>query len=231
MPRQSQAPARPIAPVALHTTFRSAAVLLAVVVGVYSIWLLLAELARPALSLPTDSQSAALAAKQRREAHWAAAEGGVRGDLWAVSAFTFADLLWSNTNDNSQLEQARGSLARAVRYAPSDASVWLLLGGLALRYHWSKPDPAEALRMSYYTGPNESSLMALRSLVAAQLPTLDADLQRLAQHDVRVLFKDQQQSALIQAYHSATPAGKRVIEQELSASDPRFIEALRRGAE
>ena len=39
---------------------------------------------------------AAAAAEQRDAASWAAAIGAIRGDLWAESAFTYADLLWGD---------------------------------------------------------------------------------------------------------------------------------------
>lgn len=219
-----------------HVTFRGATVLLAAVLGVYCIWLLAAELTRSGVNdPPTDRQSAAIAAEQRTRASWAARAGIIRGDLWADAGFTFADLLWTDSSGNSEptqsVDQARGRLDRAVRYAPARAGVWLLLAGVASRYHWSTPDPAEALRMSYYTGPNELSLMPLRTRTAGQLPALDADMQQLARRDLHLLLTHQQKGTVIQIYHSATPAGKRFIEQELGESDPSFVESLRRGAE
>ena len=151
------------------------------------------------------------------------------------SAFTFADLLLADPGSNLALTQsldpARGRLDRAIDYAPTKAGVWLLLAGLASRYHWSKPDPAEALRMAYYTGPNELPLMPLRAIVAAQMPTLDADMQQLARRDLRLLVEHQQKPAVIKAYQAATPTGKRFIEQALGEGDPSFVQSLRRGAE
>ena len=85
--------------------------------------------------------------------------------------------------------------------------------------------------MSYFTGPSDISLMPIRTFIASQMPMLDADMQQLARRDVRLLLTHQQKPAIIQAYHVATAAGKRLIDQELGERDPNFAQALRRGAE
>src|SRR5208282_2777183 len=77
--------------------FRVMALLLAFVLGVYCLWMILAELYRPGLDrLPTDPQSAAIAAGQRSDANAAAWIGFIRGELWAQSAYTYADLFWNS---------------------------------------------------------------------------------------------------------------------------------------
>jgi len=213
--------------------FRVATFLLATVLGTQCIWLLLAEFSRPGIDyLPTDPHSAAFASLLRNDATWAAWIGVIRGDLWGESGFTYSDLLWINSSSGSELtkslDQARDRLDRAVRYAPHQAGAWLLLAGLASRYRWSKPDPAEALRMSYYTGPSELPLIPLRLLVAVHLDELaDNELQQFARRDLRVLIAHQEKPAVVQAYQSATPAGKHFIEQAVDEIDPTFVESLR----
>jgi hypothetical protein len=217
--------------------FRVATLVFAMVLGAQSIWLLLAEFSRPGInSMPTDSQSAALAAKQRNDATWAARIGTIRGDLWADSAYTYSDLLWTNSSNSSEntpsLALARDRLDRAVHYSPNQPGAWLLLAGLASRYRWSEPDPAEALKMSYYTGPSELQLMPLRLLVTVQQENLnDLQLQQLAQRDIRLLFAHQGKPVVIQAYQAATPAGKHLIEQAVGEIDPTFVDPLRGGAQ
>jgi hypothetical protein len=220
-----------------QTNFRIVTLILAIALGAQSIWLLLAELTRPGVNhLPMNPQSAALAAKQRNDAIWAASIGGVRGNLWADSAYTFSDLLWTNSSNSSEntpsLAMVRRSLDRAVRYSPNQPGAWLLFAGLASRYRWSKPDPAEALKMSYYTGPSELQLMPLRLIVTMQLDTLDdTELQLVARRDLRLLVAHQGKPVIVQAYQSATPAGKHFLEQALAEIDPTFIEPLRGGAQ
>lgn len=223
-----------------QTTFRNfriATLVFAIVLGAQCVWLLLAEFSRPGVnSMPTDSLSAALAAKHRNDATWAAGIGALRGDLWADSAYTYSDLLWSNSSNSFEntpsLALVRGRLDRAIRYSPDQPGAWLLLAGMASRYRWSKPEPAEALKMSYYTGPSELRLMPLRLLVTVQLDELnDSELQLLARRDIRLLFAHQGKPAVIQAYQSATPAGKHFIERAIGDIDPTFVEPLRGGAQ
>jgi len=218
-----------------HGIFRVAALLLAMVLGIYCLWMVLAELYQPGVDrLPTDPQSAAIAAGHRNDANSAAWIGFVRGDLWAQSAYTYADLLWNNSGkggseSTSGLDQAREQLDWTVRDAPHEAGAWLLLAGLALRYHWPSPDPAEALRMSYYTGPSELPLLPLRLRVASQLAARDAELEQLARRDLSVLIAHQQTAAVLQAYQEATPTGKEFIERAVGYIEPNLVESLRHG--
>jgi len=217
-----------------QTTFRLVTLVFAIALGAQCIWLLLAELTRPGVNrLPTDPQSAALAATQRNDATWAASIGGIRGDLWADSAYTFSDLLWTSNNsaNTPSLAMARRRLDRAVGYAPNQPGAWLLFAGLASRYRWSKPDPAEALTLSYETGPSELQLMPLRLLVTVQLDELNDELQLFARRDIRLLFSHQGKPVLIQAYQSATPAGQHFLEQAIGEIDPSFVTPLRGGAQ
>jgi hypothetical protein len=220
-----------------QTKFRLVTLIFAIVLGAQCIWLLLVELTRPSANrLPTDPQNAALAAKQRNDATWAARIGAIRGELWADLAYTYSDLLWTNSSNSSEntpsLALVRDKLDRAIRYSPNQPGAWLLLAGLASRYRWSKPDPAEALKMSYYTGPSELQLMPLRLLVTVQPENLsDSELQQLAQRDIRLLFSHQGKPVVIQAYRSATPAGKHFIEQAVGEIDPTFVDPLRGGAQ
>lgn len=152
------------------------------------------------------------------------------------SAYTYSELLWANASNNLELTRSldlvHDRLDRAVRYAPDQPGAWLLLAGLASRYRWSKPDPAEVLKMSYYTGPSELRLIPLRLLVTAQLENLnDDELLQLARRDIRLLIAHQGKPAVIQAYQSATPAGKHFIEQTIGEIDPTFVEPLRGGAQ
>jgi len=220
-----------------QTSFRLVTLVFAIVLGAQCIWLLLAEITRPSVNrLPTDLQSAALAAKQRSDASWAAGIGAIRGDLWAESAYTYSDLLWTNSSDSSEnipsLTVVRGRLDRAVRYSPDQSGAWLLIAGLASRYRWSKPDLVEALKMSYETGPSELQLMPLRMLVTVQLDELnDSELQLFARRDIRLLFSHQGKPVIIQAYQAATPTGKHFLEQAIGEIDPTFVEPLRGGAQ
>ena len=147
---------------------------------------------------------------------------------------TFADLLWADPADRSQsnklMGQARVRLDRALRYAPLRSEAWLLLAGLASRYKWPRLEPAEALKMAYYTAPNESRLLPLRLLIAARSNAIeDSDVQQFVRRDLRLLMAQRQKPAVIEAYQSASPEGKRFIEQALGEIDPTYVGSLRTG--
>jgi hypothetical protein len=118
-----------------------------------------------------------------------------------------------------------------VNYGPHQAGAWLLFAGLASRYHWSKPDPAETLKMSYYTGPSDRSLMPLRFRIAGQLPALDDELQEFVRRDLRVLIARNDKPAVAQAYQAATPSNQQFIIQAASEIDSAFADSLHSGAQ
>jgi len=217
--------------------FRLATLVFAVLLGAQCIWLLLAELSQPnSIRLPTDAQAATAAARQRNDTTWAARIGNIRGDLWAQSAFTFADLLWTvpgtGPDPTKSLEQARARLERALEDAPHQAAAWLLLAGLASRYRWSDLNSTEALKMSYYTGPNEAPLMPLRLSVATRSEAVgDTEVQEFVRRDLRLLLARQRNSAVAEAYNAASPAGKRLIEGAVQEIDPSGLSSLRPGAQ
>jgi hypothetical protein len=220
-----------------HIAFRRTCVVFAVILGLQSIWLLLAQFTRPGIDyLPTTVESAAVAAKHRNDATWAAMIGVVRGDLWSESAYTYADLLWADPGTNAApavtLDQAHARLEKAIDYAPHQASVWVLLAGLAARYRWSDFNVTEALKMSYYTGPNDGALLPLRLRLAAQSETLDdTELQEFVRRDLRLLLASQRKSVVSETYDAASPAGKHFIQGAISEIDPPSLGLLRAGAQ
>jgi hypothetical protein len=229
------APDRPLSP-PTGLALRRVTLFFAALLGVQSLWLLLAELTRPGIDrLPTDVASAAVAAKQRGMAALAASFGIIRGDLWADSAFTYADLLWGDYGSSAglteALEHARTSLQRALKDGPHQSSAWLLLAGLASRHPSLNFDAAQALKTSYYTGPSEQDLMVLRLRVAAQSDFLnDTEIREFVVRDLRLLLARHQKSAIDEAYKAGSPVGKAFIKQALSQIDPSAIPEAPRAA-
>ena len=200
--------------------------------GIYCIWLLISELTQPGvIRMPIDPQTAA-----------AAAQNGQR-QTGRPGSGSFAAIF--GPKPDTRLQTCSGKAQRTTPTSPSHLR-WRVIDWIK-RSVTHRPTPAfgcssagfaaqfkevtEALRMSYFTGPSDMSLMPIRTFIAAQMPTLDADMQQLARRDVRLLLTHQQKSAIIQAYHVATTTGKRLIDQELNERDPNFAQALRRGAE
>jgi hypothetical protein len=215
-----------------HLPLRLLSFLLALALAAQCIWILSAELTRPGIArLPADAPSAETAAKQRNDATWAARIGGIRGDLWEESAFTFASLLFADlAGAPAQGTSDAGiSVERAIGFAPHLSAAWLLRAGLPSS--GSDIDRIEALKMSYYTGPSDLSLMPLRLLVAARVEALsDADIQQLVSRDLHLLLTHNQKAAVTQAYQRATPAAQRYLTKALADIDPAYLELFRAGA-
>jgi hypothetical protein len=217
-----------------YNVFRLTALLFAILLGVQCLWLVPAELVRPSIrQLPIDMASAA-AATQRDAASRAASIGAIRGDLWAEAAFTYADLLWGETNEAiananpaSTLTRARATLTRALNDGPHQSSAWLLLAGLSLRFPSLGFDVLETLKMSYYTGPSEHALVPLRLRIAAQLDgSKDIEMRQFISRDLRMLLARNQKSAIAEAYNVASPSEKRFIESTIKDIDPMALDAL-----
>ena len=218
-----------------YIAFRLAVLLFAVLIGAQCVWLLLAELSRPGIdSLPTNPTTASTAATQRDAALWAARIGAIRGDLWAQSAFTYADLLvgqssaaTSNPNVTSISADAHDSIDHALNNAPHQSSVWLLLAGIALRYGLPGANAAEALKMAYYTGPNEQTLMPLRLQIATRADRFDdIQIREFISRELRLLLRQNQKATIADAYNTASSAGRRLIEQTVAETDPAFANTL-----
>jgi hypothetical protein len=222
--------------------FRRALLLLASVAVTLSLWILATQCSVAGIyKLPTSATAAAAAKLHRNGANLAAALGVVRGDLWAQSAFTYADLCWANstikTANNSNSEDlsagaAREAIEKALRYAPHLTDVWLMLAAVGSRFNWRDLDTAAALKMAYYTGPSETSLIPMRLLVAARSATLnDSDVQQFVRRDIRLILLrlSTLKPAIQAAYHEANSTNKRIIESAVNDVDPAFAELLRAG--
>jgi hypothetical protein len=219
--------------------FRLAVLLFGVLLGAQCVWLLLAELSRTGIdSLPRNPTTATAAATQRDPALWAARIGGIRGDLWAQSAFTYADLLFdqssaapTNANLASTAAEARGSIDHALNNAPHQSSVWLLFAGIALRHQLPNANATEALKMAYYTAPSEQTLMPLRLQIATRADRFDdIQIREFISRELRLLLRQNQRTAIADAYNTASSAGRRLIEQTVADSDPAFANSLVTGS-
>jgi hypothetical protein len=220
-----------------HNGLRLATFGFAVLLGFQCLWLLAAELIRPDIhQLPTDATTAASAATKRGSSTIAALIGAVRGDLWAQSAYTYADLLWpgnvqANAINQTALQSARKDLDRALRWAPPQSGAWLLLAALAQKFQLTGITPIEVLKMSYYTGPSELPLVALRLRLAVRGDKFDdLEIRQFVGRDLRLLLAQDRKSAITEAYQAASPAGRVFLEQATKDVDPSALSLLRTAA-
>jgi hypothetical protein len=216
--------------------FRLQIFIFAIALSLQAIWVLAPVFAGPtAPTFPNGLERALAAAAHRDEAVGSAKIGVVRGDLWAESALTYANLFWSESRtdpevDPKTIEEARDVIGRALAYAPHDARVWLILSGIESRFDRLNSKAAASLRMSYYTGPNELELIPLRLLVLMRLHApVDSELEEFARRDIRAIASraPQLKSAILDAYRNAPPEGKQLIETAIGELDPNLLEAIR----
>jgi hypothetical protein len=213
----------------MQSWFRRIMLAFSGVLAIEAIWLLAAELSRPAiLAFPVNAAAARVPVLHRDRAIRAAAFGIVRGDLWAERALSYADLSWGESSpartaeEAKTFEKARIAAQQALRYAPHDARVWVLLASLESRLDWLNRRAAEALKMSYYTGSYEAELSPLRLLVAVRADTLSGgELQELVRGEIRRIISQRpaQKPAILAAYRDAQPTGRRFIETTLEELD------------
>lgn len=216
--------------------FRVGMMFYGAILAFVSLWLLVAEFVRPGLvAFPANRELAESAAAHRNMSLLAARVGWLRGDLWTELALTYANLEWENGGGANAglLQAAKENLVRAVSLRPADPSVWLLLADFARRYQWRSPDAVEAIKMSYYTGPEEKDLIPTRLSLSAQLDAAtDPELERLFTQQVEAVLTSEPnfKSALIAAYGGGTPANRHLIEDMVKRYDPSFAQSLRGGA-
>ena len=213
-----------------YTVVRVGTLFVAVLLGVQSIWLLTAELTRSRVdTLPTDERTAIAAREGTVDAARAASIGLFRGDLWADSALTYTHLLFEARPANAELSQGLRIVDRALINSPDRSDVWLLRAGLGSRFSLPDIDAADALKMSYYTGPSDFYLMPLRLRIAAHLDTLsDPELQEMVTRELRLLLARHQEASIVAAYDIASAAGKQLIEQTVRDLDPSALVFLNR---
>src|SRR6202011_564893 len=89
----------------------------------------------------------------------------------------------------------------------------------------------EALKMSYFTAPNDVQLMPLRLYTAALSNALsDPDLKELARRDVRLMLIRQPdlKPFVRSAYPRGSSLGKTFLEEPPQSIDPYFVSVLRK---
>jgi hypothetical protein len=227
----------PVSPA--KTGMQFALALFSVALATQAAWILLAE-RYPAsqMRLPTDPKAANVMRLEQDKIKRAASVAVVRGDLWSETAFTFASQLWTEPasltdgNDRSSADVQK-SLTQALRYSPHRGDVWLLFAALADRYKWARYQPGLLLKMSYYTAPNELALLPMRLNVLLHVSGAigDAELQEMARRDISLILTRAPglKPTLVDAYRSASPAGKAFAERVISEVDPGYLSIARAG--
>ena len=208
---------------------------LAGLIGLAALWTLSAELVGPQLAyFPVDSKQAVVFDTAAAASAKAAHIGRIRGDLWAAAAMTeAAPLLFAPATERpsgaiqNKIESAENAAVHAARLSPHDARIWLVLADLRSRQIPPAPSAAEALKLSYYTGPNEFALAPVRLSVAARVAA-DEELQEQIQSEIQrvTLKRPDLKGAIAAAYKIAIPRSREIFEAALLNADPDFLATI-----
>jgi hypothetical protein len=218
--------------------FRLCLLAFGLVLAAQAAWILPAEyFHRHRIQLPVDQPTSLIARLERENATRAATLAAVRGDLWAESAFTYAGLLWRDSGtelnvDDTLNKEALTSLEHALRYSPHRGDVWLVFAAMADRYGWHRYQPDALLKMSYYTAPNEISLLPLRVKISLRPPLLqDPEIRDMLGRDIRTIMTRARalRPALSTVYKAASVQGQTFVEHVVAETDSAYLATLRAG--
>ncbi|MCP3460095.1 hypothetical protein [Bradyrhizobium sp. CCGUVB23] len=215
-------------------TIRAALTGLALFIGAYGLALPLAGMiASERPKFPRDPQQAMTASSVMPS--WASLIAPFDSRVLSSQALNLAFQAiqhgQSATGTGGESDLARSQLTNALSRVPYDAELWLALALLEAQRDPSGPATVEALRMAYFTAPNEAELMPVRLDTATRFDALaDPDLRELVQGDVRLMLTRQpdQKAAVLSAYRRASSRGKAFLEEAIQTIAPTFLTTLRR---
>lgn len=218
------------------SAFRIILLALALIVGSYTLASTLAETSSlDRVAFPSDPA--------RINSPWA---GEVPGGLEAVSPFR-SDLEANHaliaalqviqsargkttTGGTAENARARARIKHALSTAPYNPELWLALAVLQSQSDPHDPTLVEALKMSYFTAPNDFRLMPVRLDAATSVDALaDPDLKELVRGDVRLMVTRQPalKAAVVSVYRRASKLGKSFLEESVQSINPSFLTVLR----
>jgi hypothetical protein len=123
------------------------------------------------------------------------------------------------------------AIKEVLRQAPYRSELWLVLATLQTQRKTGNKQIIEALKMSYFTAPNDAELMPLRLYTATRSDALaDGDLKELARGDIRLMLirRSDLRGAVSSAYFAGTDVGKTFIEEAVQSIDPKLAGLLRK---
>jgi hypothetical protein len=218
------------------STVRIAMVALALVIGSYAFASTLAEI--DSLDRPTfPSDPAKISSRWAGEmAGWVEAVSPLRSDLEANHALIAAlQVIQSGkekptTAESANKARAQARIKQTLSIAPFNSELWLALALLQAQQDPRDPTLVEALKMAYFTAPNDAQLMPVRLDTATLYDALTyPDVKELARGDVRLMLTRQPElkAAVVSAYRRASSLGKAFLEEAVRSIDPSFLPTLR----
>ena len=215
--------------------FRIVAVVVAALILAYAPASLYSDIfATKRPSLPADPSKMV---SQKLEPSLAATISPLRADLEGDHALNLAlTALRPRTSplgaaDVQKNTEGQEAIKAALKKTPYRSELWLVLALLQTQRNTDNKQIIEALKMSYFTAPNDAQLMPLRLYTAARSEALaDGDLRELARGDVRLMLIRQLElrEAVSTAYVAGSNVGKTFIEEAVQSIDPKLANLLRK---
>jgi hypothetical protein len=134
------------------------------------------------------------------------------------------------TVQSAQYVDAIGRVRRALSISPYNPELWLALALLQAQRDPHDPVVFEALKMTYFTGPNDMRLVPVRLDIAGRFDMLaDPDIADLARSDVRLILtrRPELKPAIVSAFRRASDRGKAFLQDAVQSIDPTFAPMLR----
>ena len=215
--------------------FRIATLLLALALGWYAFATIVAETFTPKAQLFSQDLGPRNPPSYGSLSDWGAAAAPLRGDLLADVAMARAApaLDPGKVKPSPEMVPIRESALTYARQslflAPHSSEMWLLMAMLQSQGQ-ARNAVAEALKMSYLTGPAAVNLIPTRlAFVSASATISDAELKNLARGDIRLILtrRPDLKPAIISAYRRASADGKAYIDEMVRSLDPSFAPSLR----
>ncbi|RXH16934.1 hypothetical protein EAS54_16305 [Bradyrhizobium guangzhouense] len=134
----------------------------------------------------------------------------VRSEFWLAKGFA--------SLDSDRPEEAQAALRHSLALSPMNARAWYGYALAAERFDWLNRTSSRALKMSYYTGFNQSDLVEGRLLLLARADTrADPELELLLRRQVRsiILRAPALEPLLERTYFAATEVNREIIASEM----------------
>ena len=137
----------------------------------------------------------------------------------------------SATVRSAEHADALGRVRQTLSISPYNPELWLALALLQAQRDPHDPVVVEALKMTYFTAPNDARLMPVRLDIAGRFDALAIpDVKDLVRNDVQLIMtrRPELKPAIVSAYRRASDLGKTFFQDAVQSIDPTFVPTLRR---
>ncbi|VIO71723.1 hypothetical protein CI41S_30880 [Bradyrhizobium ivorense] len=134
------------------------------------------------------------------------------------------------TVQSAQYTDAIRRVRQTLSISPYNPELWLALALLQAQRDPHDPIVFEALKMAYFTAPNDTRFVPVRLDVAGRFDLLaDPDIKDLARNDIRLIMtrRPELKPAIVSAFRRASDRGKAFLQDAVQSIEPAFVPMLR----